>query len=54
MIETRRPSAFLSRLVISLTVLVGVVTTLTLIVAGTAKAGEAAAPLAAVNPQIVG
>ena len=54
MIETRRPSAFLSRLVLALTVLVGLVTTLMLIAVGTAKAGEAVAPLAAVNPQIVG
>jgi V/A-type H+/Na+-transporting ATPase subunit K len=53
MIEIRRPSAFLSRLVLSLTVLVGLVTTLMLIAAGTAKAGEVVAPLAAVNPQIV-
>jgi V/A-type H+-transporting ATPase subunit K len=54
MIETRRPSAFLSRLVLALTVLVGLMTTLMLIAVGTAKAGEAVAPLAAVNPQIVG
>ena len=54
MIETRRPTAFLSRLVLALTVLVGLVTTLMLIAVGTAKAGEAAAPLAVVNPQIVG
>ena len=53
MIETRRPSAFLSRLVLALTVLVGLAATLMLIAVGTAKAGEAA-PLAAVNPQIVG
>jgi V/A-type H+/Na+-transporting ATPase subunit K len=53
MIETRRPSAFLSRLVPALTVVVGVAATLLLIAVGTAKAGEAAAPLAAVNPQIV-
>ena len=53
MIETMRPSAFLSRLVIALTVFVCVVTTLMLIAVGTAKAGEAAAPLAAVHPQIV-
>jgi V/A-type H+-transporting ATPase subunit K len=54
MIETRRPSAFLSRLLLALTALVGLVTTLMLISVGTAKAGEAVAPLAAVNPQIVG
>jgi V/A-type H+-transporting ATPase subunit K len=54
MIETRRPSAFLSRFVLALTGLVGLVTTLMLIAVGTAKAGEAVAPLAAVNPQIVG
>jgi V/A-type H+-transporting ATPase subunit K len=55
MIETRRPSAFLSRLVLALTVLVCVATTLMLFAVGTARAGEAAAaPLAAVNPQIVG
>ena len=54
MIEIRRPSAFLSRLVLALTVLVGLVATLMLIVVGTAKASEAAASLAAVNPQIVG
>ena len=53
MIEIRRPSAFLSRLVLALTVLVGLVATLMLIAVGTAKAGEAAAPVAAVNPQIV-
>ena len=53
MIETRRPSAFLSRLVLALTVLVGLATTLMLITAGTAGAGEVAAPLTAVNPQIV-
>ena len=53
MIETRRPPAFLSRLLLALTALVGLVTTLMLIAVGTAKAGEAAAPLAAVNPQIV-
>ena len=54
MIESRRPSASLSRLVLALTVLVGLVATLLLIAIGTAKAGEAAASLAAVNPQIVG
>jgi V/A-type H+-transporting ATPase subunit K len=53
MIETRRPPAFLSRLVIALTVLVGLGATLLLIAVSTAKAGEAAAPVAAVNPQIV-
>jgi V/A-type H+/Na+-transporting ATPase subunit K len=54
MIEIRRSSAFLSRLVLALTVLVGLVATLMLIAVGTAKAAEAAASLAAVNPQIVG
>jgi V/A-type H+-transporting ATPase subunit K len=54
MIETRRPSALLSRLVLALSVLVGLAATLLLIAVGTAKASEAAAPLAAVNPQIVG
>lgn len=54
MIEIRRPSAFLSRLVLALTVLVGLAATVMLIAVGTAKAGEAAAPLVAVNPQIVG
>ena len=53
MIETRRSPGFLSRLVIALTVLVGLGATLLLIAVGTAKAGEAAAPVAAVNPQIV-
>ena len=53
MIETRRSPGFLSRLVLALTVLVGLVATLTLIAVGTAKASEAAAPVAAVNPQIV-
>jgi V/A-type H+-transporting ATPase subunit K len=54
MTETRRPSTFLSWLVLALTVLVCVVTTLLLSAVATAKAGEAAAtPLAAVNPQIV-
>jgi V/A-type H+/Na+-transporting ATPase subunit K len=54
MIETRRPSAFPFRFVLALTFLVGLVTTLLLIAVGTAKAGEAAAaPIAAVNPQIV-
>jgi V/A-type H+/Na+-transporting ATPase subunit K len=53
MIETRRPSAFLSRLVLALTVLVGLATTLMLITAGTAGAGEAAPSLTVVNPQIV-
>jgi V/A-type H+-transporting ATPase subunit K len=53
MIETRRASAFLSRLVLALTVLAGVATTLMLITVGTAGAGEVAAPLTAVNPQIV-
>lgn len=53
MIETRRSPGFLSRLVIALTVLVGLGATLMLIAVGTAKAGEAAAPVAAVNPQIV-
>jgi V/A-type H+-transporting ATPase subunit K len=53
MIETRRSPGFLSRLVIALTVLVGLGATLLLIAVSTAKAGEAAAPVAAVNPQIV-
>jgi V/A-type H+-transporting ATPase subunit K len=53
MIETRRSPGFLPRLVIALTVLVGLGATLMLIAVGTAKAGEAAAPVAAVNPQIV-
>jgi V/A-type H+/Na+-transporting ATPase subunit K len=53
MIDIRRPSALLSRLVVALTVLVGFAATFVLITVGTAKAGEAAAPLAAVNPQIV-
>jgi V/A-type H+-transporting ATPase subunit K len=54
MIETRRPTALLSRPILALTVAVGLVATLMLIAVGTAKAGEAAAPLAAINPQIVG
>jgi V/A-type H+-transporting ATPase subunit K len=55
MIDSRRPSAFLFRLVLALTALVGLVAPLMLIALGTAKAGDAAAtPLAAVNPQIVG
>jgi V/A-type H+/Na+-transporting ATPase subunit K len=54
MSEIRRPSAFLSRLVVALSVVVGLAATLMLIAVGTAKAGEAVAPLAAVNPQIVG
>jgi V/A-type H+/Na+-transporting ATPase subunit K len=51
--ETRRPSTSLSRIIFALTVLVGLAATLMLIAVGTAKAGEAVAPLAAVNPQIV-
>jgi V/A-type H+-transporting ATPase subunit K len=54
MIDTTRRSALLSRLLIALTALVGLATTLMVVAAGTAKASEAAAPLAAVNPQIVG
>ena len=54
MIETRRPTSLLSRLILALTVAVGLVATLILIAVGTAKAGEVAAPLAAINPQIVG
>jgi V/A-type H+-transporting ATPase subunit K len=54
MTETRRLSVFLSRVVLTLTVLVGLMATMMLIAVGTAKAGEPAAPLAAVNPQIVG
>jgi V/A-type H+/Na+-transporting ATPase subunit K len=54
MIETTRRSALLSRLLIALTALVGLATTLMVVAAGTAKASEAAAPLAAVKPQIVG
>ena len=53
MIETRRSSAVLIRLVPVLTVLVGLVVALMLIAVGTAKAGEPAAPLVPVNPQIV-
>ena len=54
MIEASRPSAsFLSRLVLALTVLVGLAATLMLIAIGTAKAGEVTTPLTAVNPQIV-
>jgi V/A-type H+-transporting ATPase subunit K len=54
MIEARRPSAsFLSRLVLALTVPVGLAATLMLIAIGTAKAGEVTTPLTAVNPQIV-
>jgi V/A-type H+/Na+-transporting ATPase subunit K len=54
MIEARRPSAsFLSRLVLALTMLVGLAATLMLIAIGTAKAGEVTTPLTAVNPQIV-
>ena len=53
MIEIRRPSPFLARLVVGLTVVVGVAATLMLIAAGTAKAATAAAPLAAVDPHIV-
>ena len=40
-------------MIFALTVLVGLAATLMLIAVGTAKAGEAVAPLAAVNPQIV-
>jgi V/A-type H+/Na+-transporting ATPase subunit K len=53
MIETSRLSASLSRLMLALTAAVGLAATLMLIGFGTAKAAEAAAPLAAVNPQIV-
>jgi len=53
MTEIRKPSPFLSRLVLGLTALVGVVATLTLIAVGTAKAAAAAAPPAALDPQIV-
>ncbi len=54
MIEPRRASALIFRLVPALTVLVGAVATLMLITAGMARAAEAAAPSpAAVNPQMV-
>lgn len=53
MIEVRRPPAFLSRLVLALTVPVFLLATLLLLGVGTAKAAEAVSPLAAVNPQIV-
>jgi V/A-type H+-transporting ATPase subunit K len=54
MIELRRPTGFLSRLILALTIAVGLAATLLLIAVGTAKAGEAVvAPLAAINPQIV-
>lgn len=54
MIETRRPSAVLSRLVLALTMLAGLATTLMLIAVSTAKAGETSSPLAAVSPHVVG
>jgi V/A-type H+/Na+-transporting ATPase subunit K len=54
MTEPRRPSALLPRLVLALTLVVGLAATLMLIAIGTAKAGEATTPLTAVNPQIVG
>lgn len=53
MIEVRRSPAFMSRLVLALTLAVFLVATLMLIGVGTAKATEAVAPVAAVNPQIV-
>ncbi|HTC53917.1 MAG TPA: ATP synthase subunit C [Steroidobacteraceae bacterium] len=53
MIEVGRSSALRSRLILTATVVVGLVATLLLFAAGTAKAAEAVAPLAAVNPQIV-
>jgi len=54
MIESRRSPVLLPRVVVALTVVVGLAATLMLIAIGTAKAGEVMTPLAAVNPQIVG
>jgi V/A-type H+/Na+-transporting ATPase subunit K len=53
MIDVRQPSSIRSRLIVILTVTVGLLATLLLLGIGTAKAAEAVAPLAAVNPQIV-
>jgi V/A-type H+-transporting ATPase subunit K len=53
MIDVRQPSSNRSRLIVILTVTVGLLATLLLLGVGTAKAAEAVAPLAAVNPQIV-
>jgi V/A-type H+/Na+-transporting ATPase subunit K len=53
MIQVRQPSSHLPRLIVILTVTVGLLATLMLLGVGAAKAAEAVAPLAAVNPQIV-
>ena len=53
MIEARRPATYLPRLLLALAVPVSVGATLLLIGTRTARAGEAVAPLAVVNPQIV-
>jgi V/A-type H+-transporting ATPase subunit K len=53
MIEVRNPPSLLPRLIVILTVTVGLLATLILLGVGTARAAEAVAPLAAVNPQIV-
>ncbi|HTC44910.1 MAG TPA: ATP synthase subunit C [Steroidobacteraceae bacterium] len=53
MIDVRQPSSNRSRIIVILTVTVGLLATLLLLGIGTAKAAEAVAPLAAVNPQIV-
>jgi V/A-type H+-transporting ATPase subunit K len=53
MIEVRKPPSLLPRLIVILTVTVGLLATLILLGVGTARAAEAVAPLAAVNPQIV-
>jgi V/A-type H+-transporting ATPase subunit K len=53
MIAVRRPTPFLSRLALALSVPFAIAATLMLVAVGTAKAGDAVAPLAAINPQIV-
>jgi V/A-type H+-transporting ATPase subunit K len=53
MIEVRPTARYLSRLALALSVPIGLAATLLLIAVGTAKAGEAVAPLAAISPQIV-
>jgi V/A-type H+-transporting ATPase subunit K len=53
MIDVRQPSSNRSRIIVILTVTVGLLATLLLLGIGTANAAEAVAPLAAVNPQIV-
>jgi V/A-type H+/Na+-transporting ATPase subunit K len=52
MIDVRHP-AFLPKLLLGLTIPVSLGATLLLLGVGTARAAEAVAPLAAVNPQIV-